>query len=141
MTLKIAVIGLGYVGFPLAWALSRRFPVTGFDEDSGRVEELKSGHDRTGEVGMSALLGSALDLTSEADGLSAADVFIIAVPTPVDSENKPDLTALRAAAGTVGRAIATGAIVVLESTVYPGVTETIPGPELEAASGLDDQPT
>ena len=136
MTLRIAVIGLGYVGLPLAWALSRIFPVTGFDEDSGRVEELKSGHDRTGEVGTGALLGSALELTSEAGGLSAADVFIIAVPTPVDGDNKPDLGALRAAAGTVGRAMAKGAIVVLESTVYPGVTENILGPELEAASGL-----
>ena len=137
MTLRIAVIGLGYVGLPLAWALSRNFPVTGFDEDAGRVEEIKSGHDRTGEVGMSALPGSALELTSEAGGLGAADVYIIAVPTPVDAENRPDLDALRSAAGTVGRALNRGAIVVLESTVYPGVTENILGPGLEAASGLD----
>ena len=136
MTLKIAVIGLGYVGLPLAWALSRRFPVTGFDEDLVRVGELKSGHDRTGEVEENALLGSDLELTTEAGGLVGAEVFIIAVPTPVDGDNKPDLTALRAAAGTVGWAITTGALVVLESTVYPGVTENILGPELEAASGL-----
>ncbi|MCH7486451.1 MAG: nucleotide sugar dehydrogenase [Proteobacteria bacterium] len=136
MTLKIAVIGLGYVGLPLAEALSRRFPVTGFDEDAARVEEIKSGHDRTGEVEESALLGSALERTSEAGGLGGADVFIIAVPTPVDGDNRPDLSALRAAAATVGRAMKKGALVVLESTVYPGVTENILGPELEAASGL-----
>ena len=136
MALGITVIGLGYVGLPLAWALSRKFPVTGFDEDSARVEELKSGHDRTGEVELSAVEGRTLDFTSEAGDLGAADVFIIAVPTPVDGDNKPDLTALKSAAGTVGRALAKGAIVVLESTVYPGVTENILGPGLEAASGL-----
>ena len=136
MTLRIAVIGLGYVGLPLAWSLSRKFPVTGFDEDGGRVEELKSGHDRTGEVDMSDSRGNPPDFTSEAAALAGADVFIIAVPTPVDSGNKPDLGALKSAAGTVGRALAKGAIVVLESTVYPGVTENVMGPELEAASGL-----
>ena len=136
MTLRIAVIGLGYVGLPLAWSLSSTFPVTGFDEDARRVEELRSGHDRTGEVEMGAGREGMLDYTSEAAGLIGADVFIIAVPTPVDADNKPDLGALKSAAGTVGRAIAKGAIVVLESTVYPGVTESVLGPELEAASGL-----
>ena len=101
------------------------------------MEEIRSGHDRTGEVNESALPGSALELTSEAGGLGAADVYIIAVPTPVDAENRPDLGALRSAAGTVGRAMNKGAIVVLESTVYPGITENILGPGLEAASGLD----
>ncbi len=136
MTLRIAVIGLGYVGLPLAWALSRKFPVTGFDEDAGRVEELRSGHDRTGAVDGNALLGSSLELTSDAGGLAGADVYIIAVPTPVDSGNRPDLGALESAAGTVGRAMNKGAVVVLESTVYPGVTENILGPGLEAASGF-----
>ncbi|HJN03707.1 MAG TPA: nucleotide sugar dehydrogenase, partial [Alphaproteobacteria bacterium] len=87
----IAVIGLGYVGLPLAVALARHYPVTGFDSNVQRIEELASGHDRTGEVSDAALRDSALSVTDDESGLDAANVFIVTVPTPVDSENRPDL--------------------------------------------------
>ena len=133
---RIAVIGLGYVGLPLAIHMARYFDVVGFDLKESRVAELKSGHDRTGEVDAAALKATTLALTSDATVISGRDVYIITVPTPVDGDNKPDLTAVRAASRMVGKVLAKGAIVVLESTVYPGVTEEICGPEIAAASGL-----
>jgi hypothetical protein len=133
---KIAVIGLGYVGLPLAVALARHFAVTGFDIDTGRIAELRAGHDRTDEVAPDALRDSALALTDAIDALPGHDIFIVTVPTPVDATNQPDLGAVLGASKTVGAALAKGAIVVYESTVYPGVTEDICGPALEAASGL-----
>jgi UDP-N-acetyl-D-galactosamine dehydrogenase len=133
---RIAVIGLGYVGLPLAIGLAKRFSVTGFDLDRGRIDELNRGHDRTGEVEPGELKSAKLVATADAAAIAGADVYIITVPTPVDAANRPDLGAVAAASRTVGKAIARGGIVVLESTVYPGVTEEIVGPEIEKASGL-----
>jgi len=133
---RIAVVGLGYVGIPLAVALARHFPVVGYDIKSSRVAELKKGIDRTGEVDSAVLRASSMTLTDRAADMAGSDVLIVTVPTPVDADNRPDLGAVRAACETVGGVLAKGAIVVLESTVYPGVTEDICGPILEKASGL-----
>lgn len=133
---RISVVGLGYVGIPLAVALARHFPVVGYDIKSKRVAELKAGEDRTGEVDAAVLRASSLVLTDRAADMAGSDVLIITVPTPVDADNRPDLGAVRAACETVGGVLAKGAVVVLESTVYPGVTEDICGPILERASGL-----
>ncbi len=133
---KIAILGLGYVGLPLAVALARHYPVTGVDIDAERVAELRKGEDRTNEVDGPALSRSAARFTVSPEYISGHDVYIVTVPTPVDAHNIPDLTALRAASRTVGKAISKGAIVVFESTVYPGVTEDICGPEIESAAGL-----
>lgn len=134
---SIAVIGLGYVGLPLSLALARSFSVVGLDRDAARVKQLKEGFDRTGETDREALKQSALKVTSEAADLAGRDIYIIAVPTPVDEDNRPDLSALLLACREVGGVMAKGAVVVVESTVYPGVTEDICAPELEAASGLE----
>jgi len=133
---RIAVIGLGYVGLPLAVALARKFPTTGFDINEKRVAELRAGHDRTGEVRCADLGAANLALSARAEEIRGQDVYIVTVPTPVDGRNRPDLGAVRAACRTVGEVMGKGAIVVFESTVYPGVTEEICGPELEVASGL-----
>jgi UDP-N-acetyl-D-glucosamine/UDP-N-acetyl-D-galactosamine dehydrogenase len=133
---RIAVIGLGYVGLPLAVALARHFAVKGFDTNTRRIAELGRGHDRTGEVSDDKLRGSRLELVSEPDALRGSDVFIVTVPTPVNDNNLPDLASVKAACRTIGKVIAKGGIVVLESTVYPGVTEQICGPEIESSSGL-----
>ncbi len=133
---RIAVIGLGYVGLPLAVALARHFPVVGFDKSADRVAELAQGFDRTGEVESAALRASSLECSADPAAMDGAEVFIITVPTPVDADNRPDLSALREASRTVGAHIAAGAIVVVESTVYPGVTEEICGAEIAKASGL-----
>jgi len=133
---RIGVVGLGYVGLPLAIALARHFPVTGFDISARRVTELRDGTDRTDEVPREVLRASALKVTSEAAEITGSDVFIVTVPTPVTPENKPDLSAVRSACETVGKCLGKGAIVVFESTVYPGVTEDICGPALQKASGL-----
>jgi UDP-N-acetyl-D-galactosamine dehydrogenase len=133
---KIAVIGLGYVGLPLALAMSRHFSVAGFDTSKSRVEELNAGHDRTGEVAPGVLEETALKISADAAVIDGADYFIITVPTPVDADNRPDLSHVLGACRVVGRTMKKGAVVVLESTVYPGVTEDICGPELEQASGM-----
>ena len=132
----IAVVGLGYVGLPLAVALARHFPVLGYDLDARRVEELKRAYDRTNEVEEAALTGTTARFSAAAGDLAAADVYIVTVPTPVDERNLPDLGAVRAASAAIGRYLKKGDTVVLESTVYPGVTEEVCGPELERASGL-----
>jgi UDP-N-acetyl-D-galactosamine dehydrogenase len=141
---RIAVIGLGYVGLPLAVALAKggHGLITGFDTDPRRIAELTRGHDRTGEVlpGDLAKLGG-LAITSDLAALADQGVYIVTVPTPVDAANKPDLAPLLGACQSVGLALASrsagiGApIVVFESTVYPGVTEDICGPAIEQASG------
>jgi UDP-N-acetyl-D-galactosamine dehydrogenase len=133
---KIAVVGLGYVGLPLAVALARHGPVTGYDHDLERIRELREGRDRTGEVSLETLAGAAIGLTTDSSALIGHDVYIITVPTPVDRNNVPDLSAVVSACQTVGRAMSAGAIVVLESTVYPGATEEVVGPALAEASGL-----
>jgi UDP-N-acetyl-D-glucosamine/UDP-N-acetyl-D-galactosamine dehydrogenase len=135
-TSKIAVVGLGYVGLPLAVALAKRGVVTGYDHDPKRVRELSAGHDRTGEVTSEALAAAAIRLTADGSALVGHEIYIITVPTPVDRHNVPDLSAVRSACRTIGSALSAGAIVVLESTVYPGATEEVVGPELAAASGL-----
>jgi UDP-N-acetyl-D-galactosamine dehydrogenase len=132
----IAVAGLGYVGLPLAVALARHFPVLGYDLDARRVAELGRGYDRTNEVEEAALKATKARFTATAGDLAAADFYIITVPTPVDERNLPDLGAVRAASAGIGRSLKKGDTVVLESTVYPGVTEEVCGPELERASGL-----
>jgi UDP-N-acetyl-D-glucosamine/UDP-N-acetyl-D-galactosamine dehydrogenase len=135
-TPRIGVVGLGYVGLPLAVALARHFNVMGYDINEERVKELRQGIDRTQEVSPEALRDSRIELTADENRLSGNDVFIVTVPTPVDIDNQPDLAAVRAACACVGRHLAPGGIVVFESTVYPGVTEEICGPALAATSGL-----
>jgi UDP-N-acetyl-D-galactosamine dehydrogenase len=136
LTHRIAVVGLGYVGLPLAVALARHFSVVGYDSSAKRVAELSRAHDGTGEVDGATLRASTLELSAAPEAMRGAELFIITVPTPVDAQSEPDLSAVRSACRSVGRMIGKGAIVVLESTVYPGVTEEICGPELAAASGL-----
>ncbi len=132
----IAVVGLGYVGLPLAVALARHHKVAGFDSDASRIQELSASRDRTGEVAQEDLAKSTLTLSTDPSALNGAEIFIITVPTPVDDMNRPDLSAVRAACRTIGEQMSPGAVVVLESTVWPGVTEDICRPELEAISGL-----
>lgn len=133
---KIAVVGLGYVGLPLAVALARKFDVVGFDIDPRRVDELRSGTDRTNEVSAEELESTTLRFTSDPSDLEGRSIYIVTVPTPIDDANRPDFTAMNAACDIVGPALSRGSIVVFESTVYPGVTEEICAPALERASGL-----
>ncbi|MBF0326126.1 nucleotide sugar dehydrogenase [Magnetospirillum moscoviense] len=135
-TTSVVVIGLGYVGLPLAVGIARHFPTIGFDISTDRVKELKSGHDRTGEIEADRLRASTIHLTADQAEIKGKDVYIVTVPTPVDLENRPDLGPVLKACATVGKAMGKGAVVVFESTVYPGVTEDICGPELERVSGL-----
>jgi UDP-N-acetyl-D-galactosamine dehydrogenase len=134
----IVVIGLGYVGLPLAVALARSFRVTGLDIDSGRVAELRRAHDRTREVEPDALAASSLALADSPDGLDPADLYIVTVPTPVDAECKPDLGPVIGATRSLASLLepALKPVIVYESTVYPGVTEDICGPLIEEVSGL-----
>ncbi|QNK61257.1 nucleotide sugar dehydrogenase [Pedobacter sp. PAMC26386] len=134
----IAVIGLGYVGLPLAVAFARYFKVTGFDTKQKRIEELNTGYDNTLEITESHLLKvkSNLSFSSDSHALQQARIYIITVPTPIDKFNHPDLSALYKASETVGSFLKQGDIVIYESTVYPGVTEEECAPVLERASGL-----
>jgi len=134
---KLAVIGLGYVGLPVAVAFARQAtPVIGFDINATRIAELAAGRDSTREVEEEDLHHAHLRLSSDPAALSAADFFIVTVPTPIDAARRPDLTALLRASETVGRALKKGDIVVYESTVYPGATEEDCVPVLQRASGL-----
>jgi UDP-N-acetyl-D-galactosamine dehydrogenase len=133
---KIAVIGLGYVGLPVAVAFARAAPVIGFDVDRARIDELRAGRDRTREVDAAELAGPGLVYTSDPAALAGADFFIVTVPTPIDAANRPDLSAMLSASKTVGHALKRGDIVVYESTVYPGAVEEDCVPVLESASGL-----
>lgn len=134
--MRVAVIGLGYVGLPLAAALSEHVEMLGYDISESRIDELKGGNDRTGELSHERLAAARLRFTANADDIAGSDIFIVAVPTPLDEENRPDLGAVLAASHTVGAHLGNGAIVVFESTVWPGVTEDICVPVLERASGL-----
>ncbi|MDE1993566.1 MAG: nucleotide sugar dehydrogenase [Rhizobiaceae bacterium] len=137
MSEKIAVIGLGYVGLPVAIALAGKFPdVVGFDIKASRVAALKAGEDDTREVASARLKETTLRITSEMQDLEDRDIFIVAVPTPIDRNRQPDLRPMISASRTVGKALKKGAIVVYESTVYPGVTEEVCGPVLAEISGL-----
>lgn len=134
---KIAVIGLGYVGLPLAVEFGKILDVVGFDINEARIRELKSGHDRTLEVEKDELLASAkLSFSSDPKDLKSANYFIVTVPTPVDKYKTPDLTPLVKASETVGKVLKKGDIVIYESTVYPGCTEEDCVPVLEKYSGL-----
>ncbi len=135
-TPKIAVIGLGYVGLPLALALARYFEVVGFDISEARLDALRAHHDNTGEASADALKSSTMQLTNDGQALIGADIFIVTVPTPIDAQNRPDLSAVTDASRAVAKALKKGAIVVFESTVYPGVTEDICGPLIAEVSGL-----
>jgi len=134
--MKVAIVGLGYVGLPLAVALARRYEVVGFDVSATRVRSLREGIDSTDELSPEKLRAAPFTITDEVSALRGCDVFIVTVPTPIDEANRPDFDALLKACAIVGPALANGSIVVFESTVYPGVTEEICGPALEAASGL-----
>ena len=134
--MKVAVIGLGYVGLPLAVALAEKHDVVGFDVSAQRVAELRKGVDSTHEVTTAELGQSDFTITDDPADLRGRDVFIVTVPTPIDQANRPDFTAMLSACALVGPALSKGSIVVFESTVYPGVTEEICGPALERASGL-----
>jgi UDP-N-acetyl-D-galactosamine dehydrogenase len=135
---RIVVVGLGYVGLPVAVALAHKFDVTGFDIDSARIAELQQGHDRTREIDRDVLGASTLALTEDSADCHGADIYIVTVPTPVDAANQPDLGAVLSATRMIARAIdpAKRPTIIYESTVYPGVTEEICGGELERVGNL-----
>ena len=134
---RIAVIGQGYVGLPATLAFGRAFPdVIGFDVDRRKIDRLTRHVDTTGEADPAELATTTVRFSDDPDSLKGATFFVVAVPTPIDVDRRPDLRAVRAASETVGRALTPGAVVVYESTVYPGVTEEICGPILERVSGL-----
>ncbi|ROR29650.1 nucleotide sugar dehydrogenase [Inmirania thermothiophila] len=134
---KLAVVGLGYVGLPLAVAFGKRRPTIGYDVNEAKVATYRAGHDPTGEVTDAELAAARhLELTSDPRRLREAGIVIVAVPTPIDQARIPDLGPLRAASRTVGEHLRPGAVVVYESTVYPGCTEEVCVPILEQASGL-----
>ena len=135
--INLAVIGLGYVGLPLAVEFGKKRPVVGFDIHQGRIEALKQGHDSTLEVDDEELASAKhLSYSHNLDDLKACNVFIVTVPTPIDEHKKPDLTPLVKASETIGKVLKKGDIVIYESTVYPGATEEDCVPVLEKVSGL-----
>ena len=135
---RIGVIGLGYVGLPVALAFARKFQHTvGFDIHAEKVDELRRGIDRNREQSADTLRATTLEMTTDPDDLRSCTLFVVAVPTPVDDHNIPDLTSIERASETVGRVLSKGSVVVFESTVYPGVTEDVCGPILERTSGLE----
>ena len=136
--MRIVVIGLGYVGLPLAVQLAKHFETWGLDINQARIDELKSGFDRTDEIDRERLTASSLRLTTSAADCPPADAYIVTVPTPIDADNKPDLSPVIGATKMVGGMIKAGQkpVIIYESTVYPGVTEDICGPLLEQISGL-----
>ncbi|CAD2079255.1 nucleotide sugar dehydrogenase [Phocicoccus pinnipedialis] len=139
MNRNIGVIGLGYVGLPMAVSFGKKQPVTGFDINKKRIQELKSGYDRTNEVEFSELQKADLTFTDNLEDLTNDDFLIVAVPTPINENNQPDLTPLLKASETVGKILKKGqknTIVVFESTVYPGATEEDCVPVIEKVSGL-----
>jgi UDP-N-acetyl-D-galactosamine dehydrogenase len=136
-TKTIAIIGLGYVGLPLAVEFGKKYPAIGFDVNENRIKELKSGVDRTLEVDKGELgLADCLSYSSNPTDLKSVQIFIVTVPTPIDQANRPDLSPLIKASQTVGGALKKGDIVIYESTVYPGCTEEVCVPVLEGVSGL-----
>ncbi|HEU5061085.1 MAG TPA: nucleotide sugar dehydrogenase [Kofleriaceae bacterium] len=130
------MIGLGYVGLPVALAFSRKFPTVGFDINTRRVDMLSRGRDDTGEVSEEELKSSRLRFTTSVEDLRGVTFFVVAVPTPIDQNHRPDLRPLVSASETVGKVLEKGAVVVYESTVYPGVTEEVCAPVLERVSRL-----
>jgi UDP-N-acetyl-D-glucosamine/UDP-N-acetyl-D-galactosamine dehydrogenase len=136
--MRIVVIGLGYVGLPLAVQLAKHFETWGLDINQARISELESGFDRTDEIDRERLTASTLRLTTNAADCPPADAYIVTVPTPIDGNNQPDLSPVIGATKMVGAMIKRGQnpVIIYESTVYPGVTEDICGPLLEQVSGL-----
>jgi len=133
----VAVVGLGYVGLPLALAFGRVMPTVGFEISEEKVQAYRKGFDPTGEMGGELFVrANKLHYTTDASDISKADFIVVAVPTPVDNAHTPDLTPIIKASETVGRNLKKGATVIFESTVYPGVTEDICVPILERESGL-----
>ncbi|MES3151810.1 nucleotide sugar dehydrogenase [Sphingomonas faeni] len=137
-SLRIVVVGLGYVGLPLAVRLAAFYPTTGLDIGARRIVELRAGHDRTGEISAETLAASSIVLTDDPAACDRADLYIVTVPTPVDAANQPDLRLVRDASTMVAGMLdrTRKPIIVYESTVYPGVTEDICGPIIESVSGL-----
>lgn len=133
---RIGVVGLGYVGLPLAVSFARKYAVTGFDISAHRIATLRAGTDYTNEISADELAASTLEVTDDPQALAGCPVIIVTVPTPVDEGRRPDFTPLEGACRTVGRVIAPGTIVVFESTVYPGATEEVCAPIIEQVSGL-----
>ena len=133
---KLALVGLGYVGMPIAVAFARKIDVIGFDLNAQKIELYKSGIDPTHEVGNDAIARTTVDFTADETRLREAKFHIVAVPTPVDNDHMPDLTPVESASHIVGRNLTPGSVIVYESTVYPGVTEDVCVPILEQESGL-----
>ena len=135
---RVIVIGLGYVGLPLAVALAKQFDTWGVDVNAARIAELEANHDRTGEIDAERMAASSLKLTADPAACPPADFYIVTVPTPIDDANRPDLSLVVKASPTVGTMLDASRkpIIVFESTVYPGVTEDLCAPVLEEASGL-----
>ncbi len=136
--MKIAIIGLGYVGLPLAHAFAKKYDVVGFDINTARIEELKNGHDRTLELDEQQLqeVSARLHYETDPEAIRDANIYIVTVPTPIDASNRPDLTPLIKSSETVGSVLKKDDIVIYESTVYPGVTEEVCVPVLEKTSTL-----
>jgi UDP-N-acetyl-D-galactosamine dehydrogenase len=134
--IKIAVIGLGYVGLPLALAFSEKYSVIGYDTNDQRIDDLTQGYDGTLQIGSSALLESTITLTNNSESLHTCNVFIITVPTPVNDFKEPDLAPLKGATACVAKHLKKGNVVIYESTVYPGCTEEDCVPVLESVSGM-----
>lgn len=134
--IKVAVVGLGYVGLPVAVALSRQFSTVGFDVDERRVSTLRAGVDWTEEFTTEDLQAHSMEYHSDVEALRGRNFYVVAVPTPVTAGNSPDFSMLESACALIGPVIERGAIIVFESTVFPGATEDICGPALEKASGL-----
>ncbi|MCF6214561.1 MAG: nucleotide sugar dehydrogenase [Emcibacter sp.] len=133
---RVVVVGLGYVGLPLAVAMAKKFDVIGFDISEERIKELNSGFDRTEEIDRARLEASSITLTTNPDVIKDASVYIVTVPTPVNDDNSPDLGPVESSCELLGPLLTKGSIVVFESTVYPGVTEELCGPILEEKSSL-----
>ena len=136
---KICIIGLGYVGLPLAHAFSSKYQVVGFDINTKRIEELNNGFDRTEELSETQVkeaISNGMKFSLDINDIKDCNVFIITVPTPIDKNNRPDLTPLIKSSQTVGKVLKKDDIVIYESTVYPGVTEEVCVPELEKTSGM-----
>ena len=133
---KLSLVGLGYVGMPIAVAFARKIKVVGFDLNEKKIELYKSGIDPTNEVGNDVIKNTKVDFTADPSKLKEAKFHIVAVPTPVNDDHTPDLTPVEGASRILGQNLTKGSVVVFESTVYPGVTEDICVPILEKESGL-----
>ena len=135
---RICIVGMGYVGLPLAVAFGQKFTVVGYDIDESRIKDLKCGNDKTREVGSETLksLKSNISFTSNIHNTKDCNIYIVTVPTPIDKTNRPDLNPLIDASKSIANVLKKNDIVIYESTVYPGVTRDVCVPELEKSSGL-----